>query len=219
MDANRTAWNQRQKELRQLLEKEGDLEQGREMFHTQHALLHVAAEDGAVSFAGEVWHDTPEAIIRRVPRNCEHSIAWCFWHMARIEDLAMSWLVAGEPQLVEQADWFERMKIDVRHTGNAMSIDEIRTLSDVIDLDALFDYRQAVGRQTHEIVQQLKPAQLRQSPDPARLQQVLDQGWVIERGIVDYWSKRTIAGLLLMPPTRHNFVHLNEAQRLKQRKA
>jgi hypothetical protein len=36
-------------------------------------------------------------------------------------------------------------------------------------------------------------------------------------GIVDYWGSRTIAGLLLMPPTRHNFTHLNEARMLKQK--
>lgn len=35
--------------------------------------------------------------------------------------------------------------------------------------------------------------------------------------IVTYWSKRTIAGLLLMPPTRHNFLHLNEAFRIKSK--
>lgn len=33
--------------------------------------------------------------------------------------------------------------------------------------------------------------------------------------ILNYRSKRTIAGLLLMPPTRHNFLPLGEAQRIK----
>jgi hypothetical protein len=33
---------------------------------------------------------------------------------------------------------------------------------------------------------------------------------------IDLWSRRTIAGLLLMPPTRHNFLHLNDALRIKQ---
>ena len=51
----------------------------------------------------------------------------------------------------------------------------------------------------------------------ARLQQVMAEGAIVEAasGIADYWGKRTIAGLLLMPPTRHNFVHLNEALRIK----
>jgi hypothetical protein len=35
------------------------------------------------------------------------------------------------------------------------------------------------------------------------------------RGIADYWSKRNVAGLLLMPATRHNLIHLNEAFLLK----
>ena len=37
------------------------------------------------------------------------------------------------------------------------------------------------------------------------------------REIVDYWGGLTIAGLVLMPPTRHNFVHLNEALRIRQK--
>ena len=36
--------------------------------------------------------------------------------------------------------------------------------------------------------------------------------------VIDYWSGLTLAGLLLMPPTRHNFIHLNEALRLKQKR-
>jgi len=28
---------------------------------------------------------------------------------------------------------------------------------------------------------------------------------------VDYWSKRDVSGLLLMPATRHQLTHLNEA--------
>jgi len=49
---------------------------------------------------------------------------------------------------------------------------------------------------------------------------VRDEGAVVEAAsaVLDYWSKRTIAGRLLMPPTRHCFLHLNEAQRLKHRR-
>jgi hypothetical protein len=45
----------------------------------------------------------------------------------------------------------------------------------------------------------------------------MDEGALLPEaiGILQYWSKRTIAGLLLMPPTRHNFLHLNEALRIK----
>ena len=36
-----------------------------------------------------------------------------------------------------------------------------------------------------------------------------------QKRLVEYWSTRTIAGLLLMPATRHPLVHLNEAMRIK----
>jgi hypothetical protein len=37
--------------------------------------------------------------------------------------------------------------------------------------------------------------------------------------IINYWSSKTIAGLLLMPATRHCILHLNEAERIKAKLA
>lgn len=37
------------------------------------------------------------------------------------------------------------------------------------------------------------------------------------RGLIDYRGRRTIAGLLLMPASRHLLVRLNEALQLKRR--
>jgi hypothetical protein len=51
------------------------------------------------------------------------------------------------------------------------------------------------------------------------LEQVKAQGAVVPAAgwLLDYWAGLTLAGLLLMPPTRHNFVHLNEALRARQK--
>ncbi|MBN2501937.1 MAG: hypothetical protein JXB38_14240 [Anaerolineales bacterium] len=93
-------------------------------------------------------------------------------------------------------------------------------LSAQIDIAALRAYRLAVGQRTQEIVKGLQAEDMQQKTDPARLQKVLAEGAVLPEAmsIIDYWSKRTIAGLLLMPPTRHNFLHLNEAMRIKSKK-
>jgi hypothetical protein len=68
------------------------------------------------------------------------------------------------------------------------------------------------------IVAALPPPELRQKVEPARLRQIRAEGAVRESAgeVLDYWGKRTIAGLLLMPPTWHNFLHLKEALRMKQ---
>lgn len=54
---------------------------------------------------------------------------------------------------------------------------------------------------------------------PSRLQRVLDEGAVVEaaRDLTEYWGRRDIAGLLLMPATRHNLVHLNESLKIKRK--
>jgi hypothetical protein len=192
------------------------------LFLRQHTMLHSAkmVKSELWSFEDGILNDMTEGQIRRIPQNCEHSVAWCIWHIARIEDVTMNLLVAGNPQIFSQGDWAERMNVTVYDTGNEKDPKKLAELSAQIDIEALRAYRIAVGRKTQEIVQELGPENLKQKVDPTRVQQVLNEKAVVEeaRSIVDYWSKRDIAGLLLMPATRHNLVHLNEALRLKRRR-
>ncbi|MNI83213.1 hypothetical protein D3C76_638340 [compost metagenome] len=71
----------------------------------------------------------------------------------------------------------------------------------------------------NQIISSLQPGQFKQPVNPARLQKLEDQE-AVKRGeswLTEYWGKKTIAGLVLMPATRHNFVHLNKAIRIKQK--
>jgi hypothetical protein len=212
-----------QTHLRQIMMKFDQHDEAIKLFMDQHAMLHSAkvAETDLWSFEDAVLDDMPEEQFRRVPPKGEHSVVWLVWHMARCEDITMNLLVAGSPQVMNRDDWLERMGITARDTardtGNAMDAAEVAEFSATIDIDALRGYRVAVGRRTREIVSQLQPDDLKQKVDPARIQQVRDEGAVVEAawGIAEYWSKRNFAGLLLMPATRHNLVHLNEILKLK----
>jgi hypothetical protein len=223
MESYRKSWNKQQSELRRMLLNTDQHDKAIALFFSQHAMLHSAqiALSEPWSFEDEVLNDMAEGQIRRIPENCDHSVAWLIWHLARIEDVAMNMLVAGGPQILDVDNWLGQMKISVRHTGNAMDEAGVAKLSARINIAALRSYRLAVGRKTREIVKQLQPEDLKQKVDPSRLQQVMDEGAVVEaaRGLIDYWGRRNIAGLLLMPATRHNFVHLNEALRIKQRRS
>jgi hypothetical protein len=223
MDPHRKRWNQQQQKLQRALLRPAGHQQALDLFLSQHALVHSArlARTGLGSFEDEVWQDMPAGDLRRIPRAGEHSIAWIIWHMARIEDVTMNVLVAGRPQLALREGWLERMQVTRRDTGNLMDRAGVADLSAAIDLDALRAYRLAVGRATRRIVKRLGPDDLRRKVEPARLQALLAQGAVVEaaRGRLEYWGRRTIAGLLLMPPTRHNLLHLNEALRVRQKLA
>lgn len=211
-----------QTELRRILTSFNQHDKAIQLFLRQHAMLHSAkmAQTEPWSFEDQVFSDMPEEQVRRIPRNCDHSVAWLIWHIARCEDITMNLLVAGSPQILHRDNWLEQIKITVYDTGNAMDEKGVADLSNAIDIEALRAYRLAVGRRTREIVKQLQPEELKQKVEPSRLQQVRDEGAVVEAasGIVDYWGKRNTAGLLLMPATRHNLVHLNEALQLKRRR-
>jgi hypothetical protein len=221
MDTNRKIWNQQQKMLRQELSRSDNHPEVIELFLRQHAMVHstMMSQSGLWSFEDEIFQDISEETVRNIPRAFNHSIAWIIWHIARIEDVTMNLLVAGSSQTLHRNNWLKRMKIVSRHTGNAMDAQDVADLSTTIDIEALRDYRLAVGRRTREIVKKLQSEELNQKVAPNRLQQVKveeavpDSAW----GIVEYWGGRNIAGLLLMPATRHNFLHLNEARRVKQK--
>ncbi len=222
MDSYRKLCLKQQTELRRIMMSFSQHRAAIEMFLSQHAMLHSAmmAQTEPWSFEDEVLDDMTDEQIRRIPQNHDHSVAWNLWHIARIEDVAMNILVAGNPQILFRDNWLERMKISNRDTGNAMSREAMANLSATIDIESLRTYRLAVGRGTQEIAKGLDLEDLRQKVQPSRLQQVMDEGALVEAavGIKDYWSRRNIAGLLLMPATRHSLVHLNEALTLKRRR-
>jgi len=168
MESNRKLCLKQQTELRRVLTDGENHEEAFVIFFNQHAMLHsalvVQAESGetpAWSFEDEILKDMTEEKMRLIPRSREHSIAWCIWHAARIEDVAMNILIAGEPQILEDDDWLKRLAITVRHTGNAMDKAEVAELSDEIDIEALRAYRVGVGRHTREIVRELGPEALK----------------------------------------------------------
>jgi hypothetical protein len=219
--AFRRQWNERQKNLRRELSSPGQTDLAIELFLHQHEALHSARLRSTEkwSFADAIFEGIDEDAVRRVPPKREHSVAWCIWHAARIEDVTMNLLVAGSEQIFERDDWAQRLKVAARDTGNGMDAAAVNVLSQEIDIPALRAYRLSVGRRTREIVRELQPDQLREKVEPTRLERILAAGAVArtERGLIDYWSRRRVAGLLLMPPTRHNMVHLNEAWQLRQR--
>jgi hypothetical protein len=128
-------------------------------------------------------------------------------------------LAAGMEQVFDRGGHQAALNSPIRHTANEMTVEEIEELSKMLNLDALAAYRRAVGTSTRRIVQKLAVEDLDHSVRPEDLQLLLDRGDVLPEAqpILEYWGHRTVAGLLLMPPTRHNLFHLNEAMRIKKK--
>src|SRR5262245_24811764 len=73
-----------------------------------------------------------------------NSLAWIFWHVARVEDGFVSCIVLQRDQLFDQEGWSERLGVQTRDVSTEK--EAVTGLSESIDLDALWAYRDAVGR-------------------------------------------------------------------------
>ena len=219
----RKAWMENQTSLRPLLEKGKDPLRGLHLCLRQHAQTHASllAPKEEWSFQDQALKGITDDIFRRIPHNMEHSPAWCLYHISRIEDMTMNVLVADSEMMLDEGGWNKKMGIPYRDSANAMGPEIIRELSESIDLEQLLAYRLAVGIRTRIIINEIDPGQLKEKVRVSRLEKLLENGDVQEEayGLIDYWGNRTIAGLLLMPATRHNFVHLNEIVKLRKRKS
>ena len=107
MESCRKSLNKRQTELRRIMMSFDQPNKAIDLFLSQHAMLHSAkmAQTESWSFEDAVLNDMTEEQTRHIPRNCDHSVAWLIWHIARIEDVAMNLLVAGGPQVLHQSNW------------------------------------------------------------------------------------------------------------------
>ena len=131
----------------------------------------------------------------------------------------MNILVANDQQVLNTTNWLEKMKIEFPHSGNDMSQEDIATLSSKIDIPSLLQYRAAVGKQTQHVISSLEPGQFKMPVNQKRINRLFDEHAVIQQSkwLADYWSKKDVAGLILMPATRHIFLHLNKCIRIKDK--
>lgn len=215
------AWNPRQKKLRELLGREDAFVEARGLcleLHRQAHCSEMTEQAGGETLADGLWNGLAGRDLAVMPKAGDRTIAWNLWHLARIEDLTMNILVADAPQVWNEA-WGQRLGTRITDTGNAMDEDGIMALSRELDGEALRAYRNAVGRRSRAVVAALTPGDLRRKVHPEGLRRVRAEGGVTDHPdsawLLDFWGGKTVAGLLLMPLTRHQLVHLNDCLRLK----
>lgn len=216
-------WNPKQKELKERLAKKADFREAIAVCLELHALAH----DSRISSIKESFFDDladglGAECFRYRPEGTFASIAWNLWHITRIEDAVVNVLIAGGEQVLDRS-WIAKIGSPVTDTGNAMKDLDVDAFGAKVDMKGLFDYRRAVGKRTREILGRLAPDDLRRKADPSRLGRLVPEGVLLDdpesRWLADFWGKKTVSGLLAMPVTRHQIVHINDSLKLKARYA
>jgi len=211
--------SEKHKELNCFIHQSNKIEQSKNIFLEIHARLHLSkvsdTKSNEVDFLLSDLSNNEYAIM---PTSKDETIAWVLWHIARIEDITMGILVANSEQLFDEA-WKKTMNVSIIDTGNAQTDDEIMNLSKNINIEELLNYRNKVGNRTREIIKALTPDDMRRKVSSKVLEKILYEGGVTQQEdsiwLLDFWGKKDIAGILLMPPTRHVMLHLNDCCKWK----
>lgn len=213
-------FSERHKELSTIIRKKECVGQAKELFLSIHEKLHLSTMAGGVeNETDRLLQDLTRKEYGIMPGSKDETIAWVIWHIARIEDLTMNVLVGGREQVFNE-EWMSRMHIHRKDTGNAFSDDEIMELSGEVNIKELLNYRNEVGRRTREIVSRLTDTDMRRKVRNEDLERIHQEGGVTDQEdsiwLLDFWGKKDVAGLLLMPPTRHVVLHLNSCGKWKE---
>jgi DinB superfamily len=185
----------------------------RDLFLEQHAAMHSAAVGGnKMSLPERTFTGLSDEQMRVRPREDLNSLAWLMWHMARAEYVFLNALIAGKPQVVEDG-WLKRLGITRRDFGIGMTSPEVTELTGRVDLGALFEYRDAVGRRTREIISEFKPGDWEGAVTAEAVQRAADDGAFGARreAIVKMMPGRPRAVMLSGIALFHSAGHMGEA--------
>lgn len=217
------SWNKDIKYLREIILKKDKLEESKNVALDLHSMVHssIMSSINKKTFEDELWEGLDEKTFKTSTNEKGRTIAYGIWHSTRIEDITMNLLVLGDEQVFNTGNWKEKINSKVSDTGNAMTKEEIMEFSKDINMQELRNYRIEVGRKTREIIKNLTVTDMKRKFERDSLQRILDEGAVLDveesNWLIDFWGRKNVLGIILMPATRHNVVHINESLNAKKK--
>ena len=214
-------WNQQIDKLRKLIRSPKTFDSAIELALDIHAIPHTSkvSSCGVPTLCDDLLDGLTNEDYCIMPGEKFETIAWHLWHITRIEDLTGNLLIAEQAQIFSD-EWMTRLNVTVRDTGNAMTDEQIIDLSERVDKQELINYRNAVGRQTRKILKSLTPNDLKRKPGAEYLARLVSEGGLVESKnsiwLKDFWGGYTVAGLILLPLTRHQMMHLPDSIAIKR---
>lgn len=207
--------------LRKLIRARKNFEPAIELALEIHAMTHTSmvSAAGIPTFYDDLLDGLTNEDYCVMPTEKDETIAWHLWHIARIEDLVGNILIAEQDQVFNDA-WMNRMNVTVKDTGNVMTNQQIIAFSEQANKQGLINYRNAVGCQTRNLLKALTPDDLKRKPEAGCLARLVNEGGLLDcKGSIwlkDFWGKHTVAGLILLPLTRHHMMHLTDSITIKE---
>src|SRR5262245_37514593 len=184
-----------------------------DLFLEQHATMHSAAVGGnKMSAAERTFAGLTDEQMRVRPREDLNSLAWLLWHIARGEDIFLNLVLTGRPQVLDDG-WRKRLGVHRPDLGTGMTSAEVTELTRQVDIAALREYRDAVGRRPREVVGSFKPQDWQGLTTPEAVQRAATEGafGVRTEMMVKAFTGRPRAMILSGVCLFHSAGHMGEA--------
>lgn len=212
-------WNLKQKMLSELLKKQDAFFDAMDLCKLMHNELHDINQNNEKNIYQELLNGLTSKNVVFRPNNHFSSIAWNIWHITRIEDAISNILIANTQQVLTK-EWMERINTSISDTGNAFTISDVDKFNQRIDTNELFLYRKEVGMKTQRVLAAITEADRKRKPSEEQLNRIIDEKVLTNEKdsiwLLEFWGSKTVSGMLLMPITRHQIVHINDCFRLKK---
>lgn len=215
-------WNPINSRLRDIIKKTNCLDEAISLTLKLHSIVHFSSVSGTTypTYTDEIFAGVEHDKYCIMPTVKDVTLAWNIWHITRIEDIVANLLIAEEDQVFNDV-WKAKLNTSITDTGNALSDEEIINHSKELSIPQLFEYRNAVGSKTRSIIEHLSSQAMKRKVNKEQLDKIFFQGGVTDQDdsvwLLDFWGKKDIAGLILMPITRHQIVHLNDCYKLRKK--
>jgi hypothetical protein len=214
-------WNKNQNNLNVLLPNQKTFAKGIDLLLKMHSLLHdkKVCKIASETFYDNLWENMKEETCKIIS-NKETSILWNIWHITRIEDIVSNILI-GKKETVFNTRIQTKLNIKIKDTGNAMTCSEMESFNKAIIIKELKDYRVKVGKSTQKIIKAIEFSDVKRKVEKEQLEKIKQNGGVTDDQksiwLLDFWGRKNMLGLINMPITRHQIVHLNDCFKIKQK--
>ncbi|MDR2941420.1 MAG: hypothetical protein LBV17_02380 [Treponema sp.] len=214
-------WNEKQKNLNVFLPNQKTFVKGIKLLLEMHSMLHDKKVYKITSETcyNDLWEDMKEETCKIIS-NKETSVLWNIWHITRIEDIVSNMLI-GNKETIFNKELQTKLGVKIKDTGNAMTYSEIELLNKNINIKELKEYRVQVGKSTKKIIEALEFNDIKRKAEKEQLEKIKQNGGVTDDPksiwLLDFWGKKNVLGLIMMPITRHQVVHLNDCFKIKQK--
>lgn len=146
------------------------------------------------------------------------TIAYSIWHIMRIEDIVVNTLILNCDEILFTNQYLKKINAPIITTGNELVKEEIAEFSKRLDLDALYEYAEAVRQKTDAWLLTISYDDLNtrfSDEDKNRIRNCNVVSTAEEaEWLIDYWCNKDVKGLMKMPLSRHWIMHIEAAGRI-----